>query len=126
MLGAIHFTNVSKSPCTLRGFVKVDLLDQNGRVVVDRTAHGVSAAASGVINEARAIDLRPNQPNQAEVPIQFSCRGVAPVVRMARVELADGTTLDAKPGDNPWTVQSCSPGSGPSTLSEGPVQAQSH
>jgi hypothetical protein len=126
MLGAIHFTNVSKSPCTLRGFVNVDLLDQNGRVVVDRTEHGLGAAAGGVINEVDTIDLHPGRPNEAEVPIQFTCHGVPPVVRVARVELPDGTTLDAKPGDNPWTVQSCSPGSGTSTLSEEPVQAQSN
>jgi hypothetical protein len=94
--------------------------------VVDQTKHGISAAAGGVINEVRTIDLRPRQPNQAEVPIQFSCQGVAPAVRMARVELPDGTTLDAKPGIDPWTVQSCSSGSGATTLSEGPVQAQSN
>jgi hypothetical protein len=124
MLGVLSFTNISKSPCTLRGFVHLDLLDQHGRVVADRTSHGVRPAANSVTNQVRTIVLRPGQPNQAMVPIQYSCQGAVPVVRMARVELPDGTTLYAKSGDDPWTVESCSPGSGTSILSEGPVQAQ--
>ena len=78
MLGDLSFTNISKSTCTLRGFVKVELLDQNGRVVVDRTRHGITPAAAGVTDQVRTSDLRPGQPNRAEVPIQFSCRGGNP------------------------------------------------
>jgi hypothetical protein len=124
MLGVLSFTDTSTAPCTLRGFVKVDLLDQNGRVVVDRIRHGVSPALSGVTNQVRTIVLDPGRPNQAMVPIQFSCQGAVPGVRMARVELPDGTTLYAQSGGDPWTVESCSPGSGTSVLSDGPVQAQ--
>jgi hypothetical protein len=124
MLGALSFTNVSKSPCTLRGFVKLELLTAHGRAVEAETRHGVSTAASGVTDDVRTVMLRRGQADQAEVPLQFSCHGAVPVVRMARVVLPDGTTLYAKSGDNPWTVQACSPGAGPSILSEGPVQAK--
>jgi hypothetical protein len=124
MLGVLSFTNISKSPCTLRGFFRIDLLDQNERVVVDQTRHGVSPALAGVTNEVRTVILGPGRPNQAEVPIQFFCQGAVPAVRTVRVELPNGTTLYAKSGADPWTVQSCSSGSGTSVLSEGPIQAK--
>jgi hypothetical protein len=124
MLGALWFRNVSKSPCTLRGFVRIELLNQHGQDVEAQTRHGVSPAASGVTRDVRTILLRPGRPNQAEVPLQFSCQGAVPVVRQVRVVLPDGTTLSAKSGGSPWTVVACSAGSGPSVLSEGPVQAQ--
>jgi hypothetical protein len=124
MLGALWFRNVSKSPCTLRGFVRVEFLNQHGQDVEAQTRHGVSSAASGVTHDVRTILLRPGRPDQAEVPFQFSCQGAVPVVRRVRVVLPDGTTLNARSGGSPWTVEACSPDSGPSVLSEGPIQAQ--
>jgi hypothetical protein len=63
--------------------------------------------------------------NQAFIPLQFSWQGPVPDVRMVRVVLSDGSSLYAKSGGNPWAVESCVQHSGPSILSEGPIQTLS-
>jgi hypothetical protein len=125
MLGGISFTNVSKSACTMYGFPSVELIDEQGAVVKERTLHGVSPASSTWTDKAHIFAVPPGKPDQAFIPLQFSCEGPVPDVRTVRVVLSDGTYLYAKPGGDPWTVESCVQGvSGPSTLSEGPVQPQ--
>ena len=124
MLGSLAFTNDSRSPCTLRGFIKVALVDRNGQIVKERTEHGVTPALCCVTNDVRTVVLRPRKSNRAVVPLQFSCQGPVPIVRTVRVFLADRSSLDVQPDADPWTVESCQPGSGPSVLSEDPVQYQ--
>jgi len=126
MLGGISLTNVAKSACTMYGFPSLQLIGEQGTIVKERTQHGVSPASSTLTGKARIFALLPGEPNQALIPLQFSCEGPVPDVRVVRVVLSDGTYLYAKPGDNPWTVESCVQGaSGLSTLMEGPVQPQS-
>ncbi len=124
MLGSLSFRNDSRSPCSLHGFVKIGLRDQRGQIIHTQTRHGVSPAASGVTNDARIIVLRPGLTNQAFIPLKFSCEGPVPDVHRVSVVLPDGSTLYAKSGGDPWTIEACSPGSGPSVLSVGPVQAE--
>jgi hypothetical protein len=125
MLGGISLTNVSKSACTMYGFPKVELIDEQGAIVKERTLHGVSPASSTLTEKVRIFAVPPGEPKQALIPLQFSCEGPVPDVRMARVVLSDGTYLYAQPGGDPWTVESCVQGvSGRSTLLEGPVQPQ--
>jgi hypothetical protein len=125
MLGGISLTNISKSACTMYGFPKVELFDKQGAIVRERTLHGVSPASSRLTDKARIFVVPPGEPKLAFIPLQFSCDGPIPDVRIVWVVLPDGTSLYAKPGGYPWTVESCVQGvTGISTLLEGPVQSQ--
>jgi hypothetical protein len=122
MLGAISFTNIGNSSCELRGFVKVELLNQNDAVLNVRTVHSITPALEGSTNTVRAIVLAPGKSGAARVPIQLSCSGPVPDVSVVRVVLPDGQSISVHPGANPWTVGSCN-FEGPSILNEGPVQS---
>jgi hypothetical protein len=125
MLGGISLTNISKSACTMYGFPKVELFDKRGAIVRERTLHGVSPASSRLTDKARIFVVPPGEPKQAFIPLQFSCKGPIPDVRIVRLVLSDGTHLYAKPANEPWTVESCVQGvTGIATLLEGPVQSQ--
>lgn len=126
MLGGISLTNVSKSACTMYGFPNVELIDGQDDIAKEQTLHRVSPASSSLTDKARIFALPPAGPNQAFIPLQFSCEGPVPDVRTVRVVLSDGTYLYAKSSGNSWTVEGRVQGvSGPSTLAEGPLQPQS-
>lgn len=90
-----------------------------------RTLHGVSPASSRLTDKVRIFVLLPGEPKQAFIPLQLSCEGPTPDVRIVRVVLSDGTYLYAKPGGDPWTVESCVQGVARiPTLLQRPVQSQ--
>lgn len=126
MLGGISLTNTGAEECLLVGYLRITLLDQQGRTLSVEVQHGPPV---GEVNPSAApapVELPPGQGTSASVSLQWlNWCGQNPGTVSVRAVLSSGQTLQpvvmgtaGGPG-----VARCDETSSTSSLVEGPLQA---
>ena len=127
MLGGITIANTGTSPCYLQGYLRVSLLDQEGRPLAVELSHRGTIGTAGLNGPVvlHKIVLAPGRADSGAIGLRWSnwCGPEPGVGGSVGVELMlAGGTLAVPHGANPWEVTTCSNPKLPSVLEEGPVQ----
>lgn len=121
LLGGIDFTNTGHRSCSVAGYLRLTLLDQQEHALAVQLRHGPPAAVLHPPATPTPVDLPAGKPDAAFVVLQwFNWCGAYPGTVSVEVELSSGATLH--PAAMGTGGARCDDALSSSFVTEGPVQ----
>lgn len=121
LLGGISFTNTSRQPCYLEGYLTIGLVNQQGQALTVQLRQGPTVAGPTAPVTPPKVELSPGKPRAAFVALQwFNWCGPIPGTVSVLVTLASDAKLGlAAMGAG---TSRCDDPTTSSLMTEGPVQ----